>query len=120
MNKHLIQETAPEREGGEWDQERVDRMLQFYLSFTHQRRIGGTSLVVQWLRFHASSARGTASTPGRRAKSHMPQLAKLRIGNMSGFFLLSTLFICQKSHCKESDMTEQLPFKIEYVISNGI
>ena len=120
MNKHLIQETAPEREGGEWDQERVDRMLQLYLFFTHQRRIGGTSLVVQWLRFHASSARGTASTPGQRAKSHMLQLAKLRIGSMSGVFLLFTLFICQKSHCKESDMTEQLPFKIEYVISNGI
>ena len=81
MNKHLIQETAPEREGGEWDQD-ASVVSVFYSS----KKGWGDFLVVQWLRFHASNARGTASTPGRGAKSHMPQLAKLRIGNMSGVF----------------------------------
>lgn len=55
-NKHLIQETAPGREEGKWDQESIDRRLQFYLYFTHQGRVG----------------------------------------DMSGVFFLSTLFICLK------------------------
>ena len=36
----------------------------------------GISLVVQWLRFHASNAGGTGSIPGLETKSHIPQLAK--------------------------------------------
>ena len=34
----------------------------------------GTSLVVQWLRLHASSAGGLDVTHGRGTTSHMPQL----------------------------------------------
>ena len=36
-----------------------------------------TSLVVQWLRLHTSSAGGMGSIPGRGAKSYMPQLKNL-------------------------------------------
>ena len=35
--------------------------------------LGGTSLVVQWLRFHAPNA-GPSSIPGQGTRSHMPQL----------------------------------------------
>ena len=34
----------------------------------------GTSLVVQWLRFHAPSAGSPGSIPGQGTGSHMPQL----------------------------------------------
>ena len=34
----------------------------------------GTSLVVQWLRFHTPSAVGLCSTPGQGTRPHMPQL----------------------------------------------
>ena len=33
-----------------------------------------TSLVVQWLRFHAPNAGGPSSIPGQGTSSHMPQL----------------------------------------------
>ena len=32
----------------------------------------GTSLVVQWLRFHAPNAGGLGSIPGQGVRSHMP------------------------------------------------
>ena len=34
----------------------------------------GTSLVFQWLRLHASNARGPGSIPDQGTRSHMPQL----------------------------------------------
>ena len=37
----------------------------------------GTSLVVQWLRFHAPNARGLGTIPGQDARSHMPQVKSL-------------------------------------------
>ena len=36
--------------------------------------VGGTSLVVQWLRLHAPSAGGLGLIPGQGARSHMLQL----------------------------------------------
>ena len=36
--------------------------------------MSGTSLVVQWLRLRAASARGPGSIPGQGTRSHMPQL----------------------------------------------
>ena len=81
MNKHLIRETAPEREGGEWDQD-ASVVSIFYSSKKGWGDFPGGPVV----KIPHSNARGTASTPGWGAKSHMPQLAKLRIGNMSGFF----------------------------------
>ena len=40
----------------------------------HLNNIGGTSLVVQWLRQHAPNAGGPGVIPGQRTRSHMPQL----------------------------------------------
>ena len=34
----------------------------------------GTSLVVQWLRLHATNTRSSGSIPGQGTKSHVPQL----------------------------------------------
>ena len=36
--------------------------------------LGGTSLVVQWLRLQAPNAGGPGSIPGQGTRSHMPQL----------------------------------------------
>ena len=33
----------------------------------------GTSLLIQWLRLHALSARGSGLVPGQGTRSHMPQ-----------------------------------------------
>ena len=41
----------------------------------HEKKmLSGTSLVVQGLRLHISSARGLGSIPGQGTRSHMPQL----------------------------------------------
>ena len=36
--------------------------------------LGGTSLVVQWLRLHTPNARGSSPIPGQGTRSRMPQL----------------------------------------------
>ena len=36
--------------------------------------VGGTSLVVQWVKLCAPKCRGLGSIPGRGARSHIPQL----------------------------------------------
>ena len=36
--------------------------------------VGGTSLVVQWLRLHAPNAGGLRSIPGQGTRSRKPQL----------------------------------------------
>ena len=45
----------------------------------HRNHRVGTSLVVQWLRLHASTARGPGSIPGWGTGSHMPQLRVLML-----------------------------------------
>ena len=42
----------------------------FFLSTLFTLAINGTSLVVQWLRLHAPSARGLGSIPGQGPRSH--------------------------------------------------
>ena len=42
--------------------------------FTLRWKGQGTSLVVQWLRLCAPSARGPGSIPGQGTRSHIPQL----------------------------------------------
>ena len=51
---------------------------------SHSNMHLGTSLVVQWVRFHAPNAGGLSSIPGQGTRSHMPQLRvhmlQLKIG----------------------------------------
>ena len=60
----------------------------------------GTSLVVQWLRLHASKARGMGSIPGQETRSHMlllkPAMAakkKYRLQNLTNQTLIMTLYL---------------------------
>ena len=39
-----------------------------------KKKLGGTSLVVQWLRLHAPNAGGSGSFPGQGNRPHMLQL----------------------------------------------
>ena len=39
-----------------------------------KNNMGGTSLVVQWLRLRAPNTGGPGSIPGQGTRSHMPQL----------------------------------------------
>ena len=46
--------------------------------FFLKSKVGGTSLVVQWLRLSAPNAGGPGSNPGQGTRSHMPwQTARL-------------------------------------------
>ena len=45
----------------------------------HRNHRVGTSLVVQWLRLHASTSRGPGSIPGWGTGSHTPQLRVLML-----------------------------------------
>ena len=42
----------------------------------------GTSLVVQWLRFHTPSAGGPGLIPSQRTRSHVPQLRRVQMSQL--------------------------------------
>ena len=78
----------------------------------------GASLVVQWLRLHASTSSGMDSIPGGRVKSHMLCGISKKRKKRRSKWQPTPVFLPGKSHGqgslvgyrghKESDMTEQL------------
>ena len=52
----------------------------------HKSDQGGTSLVVQWLRFHAPNPEGPGSIPGQGTRPHV--LSKSSWAQINNFFFL--------------------------------
>ena len=55
----------------------VGRETALHKLWIFKKIFNGTSLVVQWLRLHASNAEGMGSIPGWGTLSHMPQGQKV-------------------------------------------
>ena len=78
----------------------------------------GTSLVVQWLRLYAPSARDPGSIPGQGTRSHMPQLKIPRAAtktwcseiNKEIYFYRNQIFI--SGHLQESSSSTE---RIEHI-----
>ena len=68
-----------------------------------EQRLGGTSLVVQWLGLHASTAASTGSLPGRGTK--IPHAAKKKKGTQIGSYCQLASTLRRSSSSKSMSLT---------------